>query len=247
MPNHITNELTCENKATLDSLAGGNNREFVDFEKIVPMPDMLRGDVDTDVLLWAEICTGFVNLTTLSQPHGSPVEAVRIGDYGSAADYLKGSRAIRLMQDGPFPKDFDAKRFDQLLNAMRGLKEFGFASWYEWSLQHWGTKWNAYDQKQVSDLIVRFNTAWSAPVPFLVALSLKHPSETFRLRWADEDFGCNVGDVTVKAGEIVSGGRLENSSVEAHALALELIHDGIVPDEYELRDGKLVYVEDAAA
>lgn len=55
------------------------------------------------------------------------------------------------------------------------LKEFGFADWYEWSIVHWGTKWNCRDvfvDVATSDdgsscLSLTFDTAWGVPVPIL--------------------------------------------------------------------------------
>lgn len=59
----------------------------------------------------------------------------------------------------------------------------------DWSRENWGTKWNAYRQtppEQTEDrIILRFNTAWSPPYPWLVAVfnTLK---VSFDHNWLDE-------------------------------------------------------------
>lgn len=77
------------------------------------------------------------------------------------------------------------------------------------------------------------------------ALSRQHPEQTFTLRWADEDFGSNVGSVVVKGGEIVEGGDLENGSREAYDLAIELIYGGVLSDDMRREeDGSISYLDE---
>jgi hypothetical protein len=59
--------------------------------------------------------------------------------------------------------------------------------WYEWSLQHWGTKWNACDARY-SDLdqnIIHFDTAWAPPIPIFEAVAKLFPEHEF-LIYSDE-------------------------------------------------------------
>jgi hypothetical protein len=78
--------------------------------------------------------------------------------------------------------------------------------WYEWNVENWGTKWNAYDAKvtpAAGDLVeVRFDTAWSHPYPVIEALSLKFPEEPITVVFADEDLGCNLGSYEILNGEV---------------------------------------------
>lgn len=244
MPNHITNELTCEHKSTLDSVRGKKKADLIDFNKVTPMPKLYAFEPDMGTTEWAEICCGTVNLSTLRRSHANPADSFRSGDYGAATDALKQSNAIRSMTEGPFPKDFDDTRFENLIRSMRCLRLYGHVSWLEWSQENWGTKWNAYSQKRISDKCIRFDTAWNPPIKVISELSLKFPKEKFCLRWASEDFGCNAGSVVIRNGEVVEGGKLENDSLEAHQLAFELVYDGELPEEMKWQDGRLIYVED---
>lgn len=78
----------------------------------------------------------------------------------------------------------------------------GGIDWYEWSIQNWGTKWNAYsDEVLEEDRIVKFDTAWSHPYPVIEALSKKHPDHVIEVAYADEDLGFNLGVYRALNGE----------------------------------------------
>lgn len=49
--------------------------------------------------------------------------------------------------------------------------------WYLWNIEHWGTKWNA-GETSITDtdddgVLIEFDTAWSAPMPWFMELA-KH-------------------------------------------------------------------------
>ena len=106
----------------------------------------------------------------------------------------------------------------------------GEANWYNWSLAHWGTKWNAWDGN-VSGCTLEFYTAWS-PVPeLMMKLSTIFPDVEFGYSWADEDIGFNVGSLVLKSGKVLSEVALEPGSAEAVTLARELWGIGDEEDE----------------
>lgn len=71
--------------------------------------------------------------------------------------------------------------------------------WYEWRIKNWGTKWDAYQQEiQMLDddiLQIMFQTAWSAPIPYMEELAKVCVEEGCEMsgKFADEDFGGNMG------------------------------------------------------
>src|SRR5580658_6018867 len=72
------------------------------------------------------------------------------------------------------------------------LKAIGHLDWYSWSVQNWGTKWNACraeidDNSEHGYAEITFETAWSAPVPVLQKMVEMFPRLTFRCEWRDED------------------------------------------------------------
>ncbi|MFM8765336.1 MAG: hypothetical protein ACKOEZ_10945 [Spartobacteria bacterium] len=52
------------------------------------------------------------------------------------------------------------------------LWEFGFEDWYDWSWEHWGTKWNSYYGHFVrNDTAYLYCTAWNPPFPVMRKLA----------------------------------------------------------------------------
>lgn len=61
---------------------------------------------------------------------------------------------------------------DNIFKGLLGTEEkkiYGKNNWYDWSIENWGTKWNAYSFSRDGNTI-GFQTAWSAPHPILAEL-----------------------------------------------------------------------------
>jgi Ferredoxin-like domain in Api92-like protein len=71
------------------------------------------------------------------------------------------------------------------------LERLDCESWYDWSCQNWGTKWNAceasVEQEFDGYLEIHFDTAWSAPEPIVKALRDKFPELEVQLNCRFED------------------------------------------------------------
>lgn len=77
--------------------------------------------------------------------------------------------------------------------------EHGTTNWYDWCVEHWGTKWNAYDVKDWRrdeyGASINFNTAWCDPRPIFDALAAKFPRVNFQIRCdgeVDEPYGYRI-------------------------------------------------------
>ena len=79
---------------------------------------------------------------------------------------------------------------------------YGKNNWYDWSIENWGTKWNAYSFSRDGNTI-GFQTAWSAPHPILAELTGMFPGVYITHEWADEDIGQNCGTREYLNGETV--------------------------------------------
>ena len=103
------------------------------------------------------------------------------------------------------------------------VKRFGYADWYGWQLNAWGTKWNASSVYWNDDNdFVSFNTAWSTPFSLLTKLSEKYPEARFEVEYADEDFGYNVGTYTLVGGVEIEENVPEGGSREAYEMAINI-------------------------
>ena len=101
----------------------------------------------------------------------------------------------------------DEKSIEKLLAKCKTEEsEFSFdgiirmpndVDWYSWSIEHWGTKWDACDADvhRVNDgtVSIVFDTAWSAPIPIYKAINKKYRTLDVHVEYADEDLGENCG------------------------------------------------------
>ena len=75
----------------------------------------------------------------------------------------------------------------------KNVSKYGHGNWYSWSIDKWGTKWNACDT-YINDIQdnyfdFSFNTAWAPPMPLLKALSEKYPLLRFDTEYEEEGEG----------------------------------------------------------
>jgi len=66
--------------------------------------------------------------------------------------------------------------------------------WYDWRLQNWDTKWDAYDVEVTDDdpdqLEVTFNTAWCPPDAICHAMRELYPD--LSVSWFYDEPGCEI-------------------------------------------------------
>lgn len=82
------------------------------------------------------------------------------------------------------------------------------ADWYTWNVQHWGTKWEAWDYemraRDENFLVVEFTTAWSPPVAFFETLLHRYPRCWLKCTFHEEGGMAGVWIGWVKAGVVKS-------------------------------------------
>ena len=66
--------------------------------------------------------------------------------------------------------------------------------WYDWRIQNWDTKWDAYDiefmDEDPDQFEVEFNTAWSPPEAICHALREQYPD--LSISWFYDEPGCEI-------------------------------------------------------
>lgn len=86
-------------------------------------------------------------------------------------------------------------------------QKYGHIAWNSWSVEHWGTKWNArFDEddemrNMKSDTMIFFTTAWDPPIPILNTLACRFPKISFMLEYFDEQSPKKVITVEFHIGE----------------------------------------------
>ena len=152
MPNFVKNILTLqgslsESDRLLSAIQGKNGP--MDFQKIIPMPSEL--DIES----------------------------------GSRTDRGLGRFSRFVVENGGLPQreagylaahpEIEKEEWELGKQAYRNIQKYGSPTWYQWRIQHWGTKWNA-SSAEITDGQLSFLTAWNAPKPVLEKLSHMFPS-----------------------------------------------------------------------
>lgn len=255
MPNHIQNRLqvigyNSEVQKVLNHIRGKNSdggEIQIDFNKIKPMPKSLNIVHHSGVEMWVKICTGQIDFASLFRPTGASGSEMFKGEKldallnrmsaQTAMEHLTGERKGNV-------KDFSESDFDTFVQALKNVRDFGFMSWYDWSIENWGTEWNAYsqnDSRNTADTIY-FQTAWSSPIELIRQLSAMFPMVKIAFTYADEDSGSNAGKILFESGEATQSNQPENQSIEAFDIYFELHPDS--RDDYKLVEGRYEYIDD---
>ena len=216
MPNHVTNILTItgpeELVAKIKSEIAGEYEDgeprFIDFNKIVPRPDSLN------ITSGSSTSNG---IAILKYRAGDTSDIRKIMGYNWATEFATEEALItHMLENG-------SANLEEAQKALDNIRDYGHQDWYSWSTSNWGTKWNAYSQNSdEGSNEISFETAWSTPYPVIEALSRKYPEAVISMRFADEDFGHNVGEYTFQAGDIVEETTPEGGSNEAYELAADI-------------------------
>ena len=213
MPNHISNIITFEGEESkvkeLLAFINGGDDQLIDFDKIIPMPKEL--DVESGT-------RGEVAMLYLRNSKRPNKEE----GYERAKAYIDG-----LSEEGR-EKALELGRA-YIHNKVR----YGHETWYPWRIDKWGTKWNAYDIYKEDYKTIWFNTAWSAPIPVIMALSSFFPDVTIIHTWADEDAGYNCGACEYIDGETVYENIPEGGTDDAMQLYFKT-HPG--SEDYYVKD-----------
>jgi hypothetical protein len=198
MPNNITNQLKVTgsneqvekifNQIRNKKKDTEENKCFIDFNNIIPMPESLNitsgSSVDNAICILNDDKKGLLEM--LDYPWVKDENITNIED-------LK-KRLLKNLS----PKDLHEGKL-----SLDNIRNYGHKDWYSWSLANWGTKWNAYSQFQIDENIISFDTAWATPYPLMEELSRMFPELTIEVTYADEDIGSNCGTYTFVNGSLV--------------------------------------------
>ena len=216
MPNHVTNiltitgpeELVAKIKSEISGSYDDGEQMCIDFNKIIPRPDSLN------ITSGSSTSNG---IAILKYRAGDPTAINGIMGYQWATEFATPEDLINYMLEK------GSANLEEAQKALDNIRDYGHQDWYSWSTSNWGTKWNAYSQNSdEGSNEISFETAWSTPYPVIEALSRKYPEAVISMRYADEDFGHNVGEYTFQAGDIVEETTPEGGSDAAYELAADI-------------------------
>lgn len=218
MPNHVENHIEFSgDKHQIDTILKQiKNDKYgvgtINFNKIIPMPETLNIESGSKTDHGLRVYREFIEAYTSGR---------------SADEALKALENIPAESENAFFRqrtDIQPDEWALGKTAWHNIKNYGVPTWYEWSINNWGTKWNAYGYKEGTDYStgngLAFQTAWSAPYPVLLKLSEMYPEIILKHQWADEDIGNNCGERIYLGGAIID--QFIPEGIRAAEFALEI-------------------------
>ena len=193
MPNHTANNFTVTGpKADVLRFVAqikGNDSE-IDFNKVLPIPDELRGTSSPSRIMTQE-------------------EIDKIwAEWNKRKDEGKLSS---FEMERPMGLGITQAKYDEF------ILKYGYADWYDWSIFNWGTKWNAYDvtewsinecSEYTASATIYYETAWSPATALWLNVSKNYPTLEFYHEFADEG-GAFLGSETIVDGRFISEEELD--------------------------------------
>lgn len=227
----LIDQLVEQVKSTYKDEEGEEHEILFDFNKVIPMPESLYIADSSDGNM------GMRYIMALAKE-----------------DFVKTKEDLKLIDSMNEIKEKEPERFDEIIDTgkkyLHNIAEYGYPTWYRWSVNNWGTKWNACDIESDGNGSFEFETAWSFPYPVIEKLSSMYPELEIDFMYADEDCGYNTGRGTLKGGEEIDGEYPDGGSDRAYEIYSECWqnedfykdpdgewrwHDGVDTDE-ELED-----------
>jgi hypothetical protein len=185
MPNWVRNVVKMKGVGKLPLYSTcSDGEEYFDFEKLIPMPESLNldsGSIETLAIqcFKAKImkCCRHPSLSNWQYAWGGLV----IMPDKELADMAK--------EIGKSITELEFLGHQYIENIVR----YGATTWYDWRINHWGTKWNSSNLRRIDNDTIAFDTAWSDPEPILIELGARYPDAVIEHWWADEEIGNNAG------------------------------------------------------
>lgn len=113
-------------------------------------------------------------------------------------------------------KSPDFKNNVQKLKIKHSFRDEGYpvdgynSGGYEWCSENWGTKWDACNPERVSltesELIYKFKTAWSPPLPVIEKLASMYPNAEITLEYYERGLEF-CGQMCWENGELIAENR----------------------------------------
>lgn len=147
-------------------------------------------------------CTSGKTIGSIIKPYltddGKNIDFNKILPMPEGIEKTCGSSSIEEITKKRTPEEEEARQKENDLLQEQNEKDYGFKSWYDWSVANWDTKWNAYscwtlEDKSVFEIIneidkiddIGFQTAWSPPINVIRELA-KLTGESLRMSYYDE-------------------------------------------------------------
>ena len=165
-----------------------DGKERFDFNQVIPMPKSL------EITSGSSVSNA---MAVIKYEEGDNELIKTMLEYSWVKE--QGIKSIKKLYE-ELNKDVGLSDRQEARISIDNEKKYGYANWYDWSCNKWGTKWNAsntimlieYDSPLVDapyPIAIAFETAWSPPVPIIEELFIQYPLLTFTLEFKEEGVG----------------------------------------------------------
>ena len=192
----------------------------IDLNKVIPMPSELNIEAEGLHTLLASRYSQDNDLIAAIQT--VPEDVVASLTPANLKEFIASSCPKTSQATISRLETYSEESYGNFCQAIKNLRKFGYPSWYEWRVENWGTKWNAYQQSRTSANEFSFQTAWSHPSPIIDLLSKMFRSIVFRVKYADEDKGHNLGHYTIQSGVVTYRDDFEAGSQAAQRFSCDV-------------------------
>lgn len=195
MPNWVKNVV----KTSEETMSKIKEKYFtngnLDFNKIIPMPKSLEltsGSITEMAIFYAftqkdeigrkEIVELLKNKEEFM--YGNLWEEIKHYYHSGHFKDIESKAKTYIPED--VAKELNIKTLEELGDAyISNLKQYGSTTWYDWCVEHWGTKWGA-SRCQSDNHTIIFETAWATPEPIFEKISEEFPNDIIKVEYADE-------------------------------------------------------------
>ena len=109
---------------------------------------------------------------TITLKHSDPTMIKRAHDALERGEFLNEFHPVPLdlqIVAGRLGDDESAEQQALVLQENANRDKYGYANWYDWCVNEWGTKWDVGDEGSATlnedgSLTASFNSAWSPPI-----------------------------------------------------------------------------------
>lgn len=210
MPNWVKNIVTVS-EDTMNKIKEKYFTDGVlDFNKIIPMPkslDLTEGNITERAIYYAYICKDDKNKKEIE----NILKSTKVYGYKNYWEELQHYKKLNHFKDiDDCASDYKPNNDERKLNIknledlgdmyIHNMKEYGVATWYDWRVNNWGSKWGAHDFSYNKTTMI-FSIAWTTTIQIFEKLAEEFKNDRIEIRYADECYSnYNNGSIIFENG-----------------------------------------------
>lgn len=184
-----------------------NNADSLEFnyDEIIPMPPTIMLAMSSSAILEWDCLTADTSVQCRDIKRGRRLiyKLLKLLDMSDKSTVGEALEALELKKVESSEKEYDTLEYYQYLvsqvNLHRyNLAHFGQRNWYDWSLENWGVKWNAYYTEIEHDddggMVFNFCSPWGWPQSVYEKMVKMFPDLLFEIEVVGEfgEFAYNI-------------------------------------------------------